>query len=765
MKTTTKRLLSTLLVLLMVVTLLPTFAAADASVGDYLTATFKKAIPTDLGNTDVQIVVKSGDRQLASSTQNMKWGLNNLTVTLNSSVTGHFKLTNSSLTSNTGFSVTLPNANSTGSSMTANYLADKNNVLRDPVLTINLERNDKHIWTESGRTAATCETAGVINYSCLCGETKSEPIPALGHDWGAWTHNASSDPSTHTRTCARDASHTETGDCSFEQSAYTPPTSTAAGSKTWKCSVCGYEYTETIPATPNLYSLTYDTNGGTEDVATVENIPEQTGYVLNYPGTLTHADDKGTAVVFAGWTAAATGSILSADDAAPAYITTIDMNADKIVHAAWGYDANGDGIPDVNETKYTLTYDANGGDASSVPVDSHKYVTGKTVKLASSVAPTHADADGKKVVFAGWTAAQQSAILAKGDTAPAYITEATFATGNIVAYAAWSYDENSNGKPDVNEDTFSIVYDPAGGTGGPGTVSGLLPQSDYRLDMGNRPTHENANSKKVVFAGWTLMTPVAESEPMAYALTPETIYSKGEFDKLPALLTQVNITNSNLAVQAVYGYDEDGDDKPDVLQNYVTLTYNANGGEGSPAAETKAIDEAAGLASFTVSSTAPTRAEYSFKGWSTSATGAVEFKAGDTLKAEADITLYAVWEQNPLVTFTLTYDANGGTGAPAKQTVQTRSGSGKLVISSTCPTNGDMVFCGWSDVKSGYAKFQPGDTVELKGDVTLYALWVKKNTSPKTGDDGNAALWATLAALSVLGMGAAVVFGRKRRNN
>ena len=76
-----------------------------------------------------------------------------------------------------------------------------------------------------------------------------------------------------------------------------------------------------------------------------------------------------------------------------------------------------------------------------------------------------------------------------------------------------------------------------------------------------------------------------------------------------------------------------------------------------------------------------------------------------------------------------------------------------------------MVFCGWSDVKSGYAKFQPGDTVELKGDVTLYALWVKKNTSPKTGDDGNAALWATLAALSVLGMGAAVVFGRKRRHN
>ena len=50
-----------------------------------------------------------------------------------------------------------------------------------------------HVW-DSGTvtTAATCETAGVMTYTCKeCGETKTEPIAATGHTWGSGTvHDA-----------------------------------------------------------------------------------------------------------------------------------------------------------------------------------------------------------------------------------------------------------------------------------------------------------------------------------------------------------------------------------------------------------------------------------------------------------------------------------------------------------------------------------------------------------------------------------------------
>lgn len=73
--------------------------------------------------------------------------------------------------------------------------------------------------------------------------------------------------------------------------------------------------------------------------------------------------------------------------------------------------------------------------------------------------------------------------------------------------------------------------------------------------------------------------------------------------------------------------------------NTWTVTFDANGGEGAPAAQTKTygID-------LTLSSTKPTRALYNFLGWATSANGAVAYASGAKYTANADITLYAVWE-------------------------------------------------------------------------------------------------------------------------
>lgn len=751
MKNLTKRFIATMLVLMMVVTLLPTFASAEGAVSDYVMFSVDKHYGSEIGETNVNITVTSGERTLATGTVQMYWGLSTISFTLNSAMSDYFEINSGALTSSTGVSITLEQIKDNKTKVTANYFADSDKILNSPSININLTHTG-HDFQEVSRTEATCLKVGVINYQCqYCDETKSEEIPMLGHSYGVWTYVEGSDTATdhsdsqHSRVCANDASHVEIESCTFTEVEYVAPTLESEGSKTYQCSECGHTYTESIQKlTPEtkFFTVTYEANGGEGGPGVVNDVPEQDNYSLSAAAP-THADENGVAVAFIGWSETQDTKLYTKDDTAPACVFTIKVDANKTVYAVWGLDSNGDGQADVTEAAYTLTYEANGGDAN-VPAVA-KYLSGEKVTLDVNK-PTHADADGKKVVFAGWTAEPVSGILSKGDTAPEYLTEVTFAAADITVYAAWGYDENGDGQADVNEKTYTLTYDANGGTEAPEAVSGLLAQKDYILST-QAPKHDAVDGKAVVFIGWT-----AEKD--------SKIYAKDE--TLPAAITKTDI-EGDTTVYAVYGYDEDGNGKPDVTETYVTLTYAANGGEGAPASETKALSD--GSAAFTVSSTAPTRSEYTFKGWSTAADGKVQYQAGDKLTLTENTTLYAVWELNPLVKYTITYNANGGKDAPAAQSVESRTGSGVLVLSKDVPTREGYIFCGWSQVTSGYAQFQPGDRVEIKGDVTLYALWVDKASIPKTGDESNLALWAALAALSVIGMGAAITIGKKQKEN
>jgi len=72
-----------------------------------------------------------------------------------------------------------------------------------------------------------------------------------------------------------------------------------------------------------------------------------------------------------------------------------------------------------------------------------------------------------------------------------------------------------------------------------------------------------------------------------------------------------------------------------------TVAYNANGGTGAPAAQTKTEGVA-----LVLRTAVPTRDGHTFNGWAASATGAVVFQPGANYTADADITLFAVWEKN-----------------------------------------------------------------------------------------------------------------------
>ena len=110
---------------------------------------------------------------------------------------------------------------------------------------------------ESNIVDATCDKAGskTVTTSCsVCGYVISENnvvIPATGHAWGEWKHDAATAEAdaTHTRVCGKDASHTETKACDFTSQVTQNQTSDLPEITTYTCKDCGYSYAkETKPA-------------------------------------------------------------------------------------------------------------------------------------------------------------------------------------------------------------------------------------------------------------------------------------------------------------------------------------------------------------------------------------------------------------------------------------------------------------------------------------------------------------------------------------
>ena len=76
-------------------------------------------------------------------------------------------------------------------------------------------------------------------------------------------------------------------------------------------------------------------------------------------------------------------------------------------------------------------------------------------------------------------------------------------------------------------------------------------------------------------------------------------------------------------------------------------------------------------------------------------------------------------------TYTISYDANGGAGAPSKQT---KTHGVDIKVSSTKPTRYGYTFMGWSVPGRGYNEpyYDPGEEVWYDGNQTLVAYWKKE---------------------------------------
>lgn len=158
-----------------------------------------------------------------------------------------------------------------------------------------------------------------------------------------------------------------------------------------------------------------------------------------------------------------------------------------------------------------------------------------------------------------------------------------------------------------------------------------------------------------------------------------------------------------------------------------TISYNANGGGGAPGSQSYNYGNDTYL-----SDTIPSRTGYTFLGWSLrSDASSPSYSAGQKWSGynEGNYTLYAVWKIN---TYTISYNANGGSGAPSNQI---KTYGQNLTLSNTAPTRQNYDFLGWStNQSSAVAEYSAGSTYTANSGATLYAVWKLAYWSPKITD-------------------------------
>ena len=237
--------------------------------------------------------------------------------------------------------------------------------------------------------------------------------------------------------------------------------------------------------------------------------------------------------------------------------------------------------------------------------------------------------------------------------------------------------------------TYTLKYSANGGSGAPSTQSYTGPKTTYTFSISSSEPSRTGYS----FRGWSTSSSASSAS-----------YSPGGTITLSQGATSATL----YAVWRIRAY---------------TVSYSANGGSGAPGDQTKTYG-----VTLTLSSTTPTRSGYTFQGWATSSSGGVSYSPGGSYTSNSSITLYAVWSENAPTTYSVYYNANGGSGAPSSQT---KTQGVTLTLRTGIPTRSGYTFQGWGTSSGATTpSYQPGGSYTSNSSITLYAVWLEDETPP-----------------------------------
>ena len=428
--------------------------------------------------------------------------------------------------------------------------------------------------------------------------------------------------------------------------------------------------------TPVVYTITFNSNDGTS----VESQNVNAGEKLTEP---TLAPTK-VGFTFDGWYEDSTFS--------KKFDFNTPITVSMTLYAKW------------IENKYTLTFDANGGTGS---MTAKTDLTGEyTLPANEFTAPS-----GKK--FKGWSLTTDGATVSK-----------VVMTENRTVYAIWE---------DIPVTTYTLTFDANGGTGSMTAKTGLtgeydLPANEFTAPSGKKfkgwslttdgaiVTKVDMTENRTVYAIWeNIIYTVTFNSNGGTSVAPQDVNAGEKITEPTPAPTREGFTFAgwyeDSTFSTKFNFDTPITSNLNLYANWTenkyTLTFDANGGSGTMAPKADLTGEYDLPAN---EFTAPTGKQ--FKGWSLTTDGAIVTKVDMT----ENKTVYAIWENIPVVTYTLTFDANGGSGTMAPKA--------DLTGEYTLPANGFTAptgkqFKGWSLTTDGAIVTK----VDMTENKTVYAIW------------------------------------------
>lgn len=352
---------------------------------------------------------------------------------------------------------------------------------------------------------------------------------------------------------------------------------------------------------------------------------------------------------------------------------------------------------------YTVNYNANGG--SGAPASQTK-TYGVTLTL-SSVVPTRTGYE-----FKGWGTSSAS-------TSPSYSAGGSYTNNaSITLYAIWNCPHSSATQSYVTGCDWQRVCNTCGTILSTGTTHGPYTYTAWEYySTSQHVRYKNCNHgdfSEAQYQGHSLETKFEQytaSQHKYYSYCSECDSMVGNSSTEAHSFTSTESNGNIIYTCSECGYSYS------VKKTY-TVSYNANGGINPPSSQTKIHGE-----TLTLTSAKPTREGYDFKGWATSSSAtSVTYAAGGSYTSNANTTLYAVWQKT---IFTVSYNANGGSGAPASQT---KTIGQSVTISTVQPTRTNHAFMGWATSSTATTpEYYGGETYYADASVTLYAVWIERN--------------------------------------
>ncbi len=382
------------------------------------------------------------------------------------------------------------------------------------------------------------------------------------------------------------------------------------------------------------------------------------------------------------------------------------------------------------EQNVTISYNANGGTGTTASQTVKKNVA-TTLQANGFTAPTskvwtltlngnggnNGSPTFKKNYFNKWRAGST--------TGTAYAAGASYTpTGNVTMYAWWGtqYVWGSTTRSSTSANGYTVTFEPKGGQCSTTSLTAKDVTSYTFLGWGS--------SADATTASWNATSAVNQtSNYTAYAVwSPST--TKGS-------ITMPSVTRASTSDKTItLNYDgATGGNSTTSLSYTQTTAYTFKGWS----ADSSATSGSAAGASFTptasgtvyaiwgdttntyssVTLPTPTKTNYKFKGWSTSAGGTVVSTGGSYTPTSAITALYAIWEKT---VYSLTVYPQSGTweGSTSSQAMSVTVGNTKSI---SVPTRTGYQFGGWMTGAYGSlnnSSFKQSAVLSTSHNLTVY---------------------------------------------